>query len=371
MKIGILCTSIGNFGKKGYYNAQEIGLAKALSRQAEQVAVYKLVPKSFAESHEKIEGYSNIDVFGIPSLHLGIHGIIDVKRLETSLDCLIYLSDTQLCVPVVFRWAKKNRILFLPYIGVLESHAENKIKAFLMNIAGKRNVHLYQRCMCMAKTDYIEQQMRKKGIKNILSVPVGLDTDLLKKDYKEYAVSGIKEELGFQPEERIILFVGRLTEEKQPMRMLDIFYNIVKKKDDYHLVMIGSGEQKENVCKTAKQKGIYERITLIDKLPNCEMWKMYRIADCFINLNQQEIFGMAILEAMYYETKVIAWKAPGPEMILVNGETGYLVESNEEVIEKVFVKEADMGQRAHEEICKKFVWEKSVEMIKNYLCGKI
>ena len=32
MRIGLLITSIGNFGQKGFYNAQEIGLAKELDR---------------------------------------------------------------------------------------------------------------------------------------------------------------------------------------------------------------------------------------------------------------------------------------------------------------------------------------------------
>ena len=33
MKIGILITSISNFGQSGFYNSQEIGLAKALSKK--------------------------------------------------------------------------------------------------------------------------------------------------------------------------------------------------------------------------------------------------------------------------------------------------------------------------------------------------
>lgn len=34
---------------------------------------------------------------------------------------------------------------------------------------------------------------------------------------------------------------------------------------------------------------------------------------------------MAILEAMYYGCKVVAWDAPGPNLIIENGKSGWLV----------------------------------------------
>ena len=46
MRIGLLITSIGNFGQKGFYNAQEIGLAKELDKLFDEVIVYKAVSDS-------------------------------------------------------------------------------------------------------------------------------------------------------------------------------------------------------------------------------------------------------------------------------------------------------------------------------------
>ena len=45
MRIGLLITSIGNFGQKGFYNAQEIGLAKELDKLFDEVIVYKAIPE--------------------------------------------------------------------------------------------------------------------------------------------------------------------------------------------------------------------------------------------------------------------------------------------------------------------------------------
>ena len=52
----------------------------------------------------------------------------------------------------------------------------------------------------------------------------------------------------------------------------------------------------------------------------------------YVNLNRHEIYGMAILEAMYYECPVIAFHAPGPDFLLDNGRCGYLCGSDEEML---------------------------------------
>lgn len=41
-----------------------------------------------------------------------------------------------------------------------------------------------------------------------------------------------------------------------------------------------------------------------------------------INLNQQEILGMAILDAMDYSCIVVASKAPEPKLVVENGKYG-------------------------------------------------
>ena len=37
MKLGIICTMINGFGRRGFYNTQEIGLGRELVRQGHEV----------------------------------------------------------------------------------------------------------------------------------------------------------------------------------------------------------------------------------------------------------------------------------------------------------------------------------------------
>ena len=49
MKLGILCTMINGFGRRGYYNSQEVGLGRALATMGHEVTIYKGIDPSEEE----------------------------------------------------------------------------------------------------------------------------------------------------------------------------------------------------------------------------------------------------------------------------------------------------------------------------------
>ena len=55
MKLGIICTMINGFGRRGFYNTQEIGLGRELVRQGHAVTIYKCVKKEGAGEAERVE----------------------------------------------------------------------------------------------------------------------------------------------------------------------------------------------------------------------------------------------------------------------------------------------------------------------------
>lgn len=363
MRIGLLVTSIGDFGKQGFYNTQEIGLARALSQLVDEVKVYKLVSLQQEKREEKISGCNNVSILFLPSKSLGNNGMIDISVLDKTLDALVYFSDTQFAVPRVYKWAEKNNVKFFPYIGVIESHSTNKVKQLFVNWMFNRNLKVYRNSHCLVKTPTVKKQLHSLGGKNISVTPVGLDLSLLNQEGENIDCNILKMKYGYQASDKVILFIGRLIEEKQPLRMIDIFFQAYKRNKDYRLLMVGTGGLQKEVVSKINRYGISNQVQIINKIPNSEIWELYRIANCFVNLNQQEIFGMAILEAMYYECKVIAWRAPGPEFIIEDGVSGYLVDSEEMLIDEIF-DNRKVSKTAHEIVVEKFTWDKIAHKIK-------
>lgn len=63
---------------------------------------------------------------------------------------------------------------------------------------------------------------------------------------------------------------------------------------------------------------------MIHQLPNESVHVYYHACDAFVNLNDQEIFGMSLLEAMFAGCPPVARHAPGPDLIIEDGLSGWL-----------------------------------------------
>lgn len=356
MKVGLLITSIGNFGQKGFYNAQEIGLAKELDKLFDAIIVYKAVPNTEKKSKSLIDGCTHSILYQIPVKNNGINGVWNCDVMDTTLDALIYFSDTQLAVPIVYKWCRKNNIQMYPYIGVIESHSTSAVKKLIIDAMFQRNIEVYRKCTCFVKTPAVEKELKNLGIKSAVLTPVGLDISLLHTDYEKISAEEIKKKYGYQSDDKVLLFIGRLTDEKQPVRMIDILWDARKKDQSYKLLMVGTGELKKAIEDKIREYDLSDYVRIIDRIQNRDIWELYRMADSFVNLNRQEIFGMAILEAMYYGCKVVAMKAPGPELIIENEVSGYLASSKKELVNYI-LSPIKLQIKAHERIVNCFTWE--------------
>lgn len=330
MKIGIITLSRIQAVQRQYYNMQDMGLAKAFVRAGHQVILYRLTNDS--DNREYSKGFCAIfrNTRGIEK-----QAITSFSFIDRSIEQLICFSDNQISFLLLYRWCKKNKVLLQPYVGVLRSNSNNLLVAGITNLLVKGNIYLYRKIKTYGKTPAILEEFEQKGIENYDLVPVCLDNEVLQTEYLKSSVQELKSDFGYNRENKILLFIGRMEVEKEPLEMVEIFENLVGQNLDYRLIMIGNGTLFEDVQESIKKKGLHEKVRLLKKVVYSEMWKFYCISDCMVNLNRHEIYGMAILEAMYYKCPVIAMRASGPEYIIEDGSSGFLCNNHEELQSRI------------------------------------
>lgn len=128
-----------------------------------------------------------------------------------------------------------------------------------------------------------------------------------------------------------ILYVGRLDALKGVDLLIEAFALVVGRGVDAELQIVGGGSADEfrRVLGRISQLRLTDRVKLPGVLPQSELPEIYSNSDCIVAPSFHETFGLAALEAAACETPAIAADVDGLRAIVVNGETGYLIDGRD------------------------------------------
>ncbi|MBR4040440.1 MAG: glycosyltransferase [Clostridia bacterium] len=356
MRLGILVTIVSGFGKKGFYHSQEIGLGKALIAGGHRVTIYKCISMDKPADHRVI--CENLDMYDIPVRALGVHGFMNPDVLDPQLDGLLVFSDTQLFLPRIYRYCVRHSIAFVPYIGIAHS-AQRNLKSRLMDAAfAMGTLRIYKQLPVIAKSKAVQDELLALGVNRCSVAPVGLDPSELRTDFASHDRTQLRAAYGYTDNDVIISFVGRLKPEKSPVETISLFADICSRKP-FKLLMVGEGYLKESVEAKISEHNLQDRVQLIERVPYEKMWEIHYISDYFLNLCTREIFGMALLESVYYRSSAAALHAPGPDAILTGLPGHCLCDTIEQAGEWVSAPMPDEAAlvRASKELLDRFSWK--------------
>jgi glycosyltransferase involved in cell wall biosynthesis len=137
-----------------------------------------------------------------------------------------------------------------------------------------------------------------------------------------------KTELGFNPEDKAILSVGRLYARKGLFTLIESMAFVTRKFKNAKFIIAGKGlsDEMKKLVNYATKLGVKENIIFTGYFPDKKLPKLYQAADIFAFSTFYENLPFAVLEALSSGLPVVTTQVGGiPEMIN-NGKDGFLVE---------------------------------------------
>lgn len=179
---------------------------------------------------------------------------------------------------------------------------------------------------------------------------------------------------------KILLFVGRLSDQKGLQYLVEAMPIIVKEEPTVKLLIIGEGPYKSELEKKISENKAKNYIEFLGSLPSSEIIKYHNYADVFIlpslaNKTGTEALGLALMEAMSSGCAVIGTNIGGIPSLIKNGHNGILVpqKDSKELAKAVIMllknrkKAETIGKNASNFIRKNYSWDKiGKEFIKIY-----
>jgi glycosyltransferase involved in cell wall biosynthesis len=188
-------------------------------------------------------------------------------------------------------------------------------------------------------------------------------------------VTGLRSRYGIGSEEKMILFVGRLTGVKGIVNLVKAMPTVLSKHPEVKLVILGKGELERAVCDLINRLGIGDNVkTRFEFVPEEERILHYGACDIFVAPSVYEPFGIIALEAMAMEKPVVVG-AKGisgfRDFVVPSGhdQTGIHVDGNNsadiawglKLLLEDMEGAKEMGKRGRRRVKKYFTWDKIAE----------
>jgi glycosyltransferase involved in cell wall biosynthesis len=119
-------------------------------------------------------------------------------------------------------------------------------------------------------------------------------------------------------DEKIVLFLGRITMQKGPEYFLGAAKKVLEIMDNVKFVMAGSGDMMRKTIELAAELGIGSKILFTGFLRGEDVRKVYERADLYVMPSVSEPFGIAPLEALNHDIPVLISKQSGVSEVLTH-----------------------------------------------------
>lgn len=126
------------------------------------------------------------------------------------------------------------------------------------------------------------------------------------------------ERYDIKPDDKIVLFLGRITQQKGPEYFIAAAKQVLMVLSDVKFVMAGSGDLVKRTVEMAAQAGIGHKLIFTGFLRGDDVDAVYQAADLYVMPSVSEPFGIATLEAAAHGVPVIVSKQSGVSEVLDN-----------------------------------------------------
>jgi glycosyltransferase involved in cell wall biosynthesis len=156
--------------------------------------------------------------------------------------------------------------------------------------------------------------------KNQCAQMYGVDPNKVEVVYNAIESNGAydEEQYKIHKDEKIVLFLGRITMQKGPEYFLAAAKKVLEVMDNVKFVMAGSGDMIRRTIEMAAAMGIGHKVLFTGFLRGNDVEKVFKMADLYVMPSVSEPFGIAPLEAMSHDVPVIISKQSGVSEVLTH-----------------------------------------------------
>ncbi|MFO7857498.1 MAG: glycosyltransferase family 4 protein [Ectothiorhodospiraceae bacterium] len=136
----------------------------------------------------------------------------------------------------------------------------------------------------------------------------------------------VRQRYGFDPDDVVIGKIARLFDLKGHRFLLKAAPQIVEACPHAKFLFVGEGILREELLATAERLGVRDRLVLSGLVPPTEIPAMISAMDLLVHASLREGLARVLIQALLMERPVVTFALDGAPEVIIDGETGRLVE---------------------------------------------
>jgi alpha-1,6-mannosyltransferase len=246
------------------------------------------------------------------------------------------------------------------YLRTAFKYGGNWLREAVLSYAREYIVRLYSRFTAtLVPSEHLRRVLHGWGVTNTVTLNLGVDTETFQ---PAEGRDSLRAELDLPRDRKVLLYVGRLSPEKNIAMLLSAFEALhARNPTAYHLVIVGDGPLRRILPATRHRTGALTWRSYLQD--NAKLARYYRAADLFIHPGICETFGLVVLEAQacglpcvgirgsFMDANVMA----GLDLWAGRNDSGDLADA----VERFFARDlAALGTEVSQAVRARFSWNK-------------
>jgi alpha-1,6-mannosyltransferase len=242
------------------------------------------------------------------------------------------------------------------YVRTLQKFLGKTVTEFFIDFSRRYIRTLYNRFeRTLVPSPALSNLLAEWGVANVVHIDLGVDARV----FHPHGAGdeSVRAALGIPTGRRLLLYVGRLAQEKNTHTLFAAFR--VLPAERYHLLVVGDGSQRNLLEQMQRET------SALTWLPYCsdneQLARLYRAADLFVHPGVQETFGLVALEAQACGTPVIGIRGSYMDRLIQSDQTRWASRNSPAALAAAIEDTANKTVRAdcrtlHERIARQFGW---------------
>ena len=183
--------------------------------------------------------------------------------------------------------------------------------------------------------NYFKQEGMLPNMPSVI-IPNAIDKEKFQKAHiSQEQKLALRKSYNINPDDIMLLFVGRIGEEKRVFELLKVCQNLSKKNKKIKMVFVGNGPAYDDMLEKAAAEISSKKIIFTGFIEWTKVSEYYESADIFVTTSLSEMHSMTILEAQLSGMPIIVRRDESYLDSVFDGVNGYLTDSEEEMEQRI------------------------------------